>query len=95
MILINDWEKIKKNNIENSEKLTKLSIKKKLYQIKNLKLKENIKLNLKKNKNQKNLNLNKNKHLKILNNNIDNIKLKIAELELKFINLKKEINKNI
>ena len=97
ILLMNDWEKIKKNDVENSQKLIKLSIKKKLYQIKNLKLKENIKLNLKKNKNknQKNLNLNKNKHLKILNNNIDNIKLKIAELELKFINLKKEINKNI
>ena len=97
MLLMNDWEKIKKNDIENSEKLIKLSIKKKLYQIKNLKLKENIKLNLKKNqnKNRNNLNLNKNKHLKILNNNINNFKSKIAELELKFINLKKEINKNI
>jgi hypothetical protein len=94
---MNDGEKIKKNDIENSEKLIKLSIKKKLYQIKNLKLKENIKLNLKKNqnKNQNNINLNKNKHLKILNNNINNFKSKIAELELKFINLKKEINKNI
>ena len=89
ILLKNDWEIIKKNDIENSQKLIKLAIKKKLYQIKQLELKKDIKLNLK----EKNLNNNLKKNN--LKNNIYNFKSKIAELELKLINLKKEINQNL